>query len=124
MIAAFIIALLTGMGVGSGGLFVVYLTIAESVPQLTAQGLNLYFFIFSTAAALIIHSRTRNLPFKRLFAICAIGSLGCAGGAYLAQNADAGLLRTLFAILLIISGGISLFSSLGKKKNFQKSLYK
>jgi len=117
MIASFIIALLTGMGIGSGGLFVVYLTVAEGVKQLTAQGLNLYFFIFSTATALIIHSRTRNLPFKRLGIICAVGSIGCAGGAYLAQNADASILRTLFAVLLILTGVISFVAQ--KKKKFQ-----
>lgn len=122
MIASFIIALLTGMGIGSGGLFVVYLTVAEGVKQLTAQGLNLYFFIFSTATALIIHSRTRSLPFKRLGLICAAGSIGCAGGAYLAQNADASILRTLFAVLLILTGIISFVAQ--KKKKFQKTLYK
>ena len=58
-IASFLIALLTGMGVGSGGIFVVYLTLLHGVEQLAAQGLNLYFFIFSTAAASIIHLRSK-----------------------------------------------------------------
>ena len=44
--AAFLTALLAGMGVGSGGLFVVFLTVFLDYPQLAAQGLNLYFFIF------------------------------------------------------------------------------
>lgn len=43
--AAFLTALLAGMGVGSGGLFVVFLTVFLDYPQLAAQGLNLYFFI-------------------------------------------------------------------------------
>lgn len=44
IIAGLGIALLSGMGVGSAGLLVVWLTMADTVPQLAAQGLNLYFF--------------------------------------------------------------------------------
>ena len=38
--AAFLIAILSGMGMGSAGLLVVYLTMVEQVPQLTAQGIQ------------------------------------------------------------------------------------
>lgn len=121
MLASLIIALLTGMGVGSGGLFVVFLTVVEGVPQLYAQGLNLFFFIFSTATALIYHARAQKLPLARLAYVCAIGSIGCVIGATLAQNVDATLLRRLFAWLLIVSGALTFTN---KKKKFQKSLYK
>ena len=119
-LAAFLIGILTGMGVGSGGLFIVYLTMLAGLPQLAAQGLNLHFFIFSTAAAMLIHARTAALPLRRLAYICAIGSFGCAGGAILAQNIGSGILRTVFAFVLILSGSISLFSS----KKIKKPLYK
>lgn len=118
--ATLIIAILCGMGLGSGGLFVVYLTTLAGYEQLAAQGLNLYFFIFSTAAALLIHIKKQPLPLSRLIYVCAIGSVGCAAGAALAQGLDKGLLRIIFALLLIISGCISLFS--GKK--MKKTLYK
>lgn len=108
------------MGVGSGGLFVVYLTVLAGYGQLAAQGVNLYFFIFSTAAALLVHARKQKLPLKRLLYVCAIGSVGCTAGAMLAQNLDGGLLRQIFAVLLIVSGAVSLFS--GKK--IKKTLYK
>ena len=124
MLVTFIIALLTGMGVGSGGLFVVFLTVIKGMPQLYSQGLNLYFFIFSTAAALIFHARASKLPLGRLALICAIGSAGCIAGAVLAQRIDASLLRRLFAFLLIVSGGLSFIPSTKKKKKFQKGIYK
>ncbi len=120
LIAAFLIALLCGLGVGSGGLFVVYLTVFCNYEQLTAQGFNLLFFIFSTAAALIIHTRARALPIKRLFLICALGILGACGGAMLAQRINGDILRKIFAVFLILSGTLSLFS----RENFQKTLYK
>ena len=46
-----IVALLAGLGVGSAGLFMTWLTLVEKVPQLTAQGINLIFFIFSSGSA-------------------------------------------------------------------------
>lgn len=118
--AAFITAVLCGMGVGSGGLFIVYLTMLAGYEQLAAQGLNLYFFIFSTSAALLMHAKKQTIPIKRLVYMCLIGSAGCAAGATLAQNISGGILRNIFAIFLIISGAVSLFS--GKK--IQKALYK
>ena len=48
VIASFIIALLSGMGIGSGGLFVIYLTFMTNADQLSAQGANLLFFLFSS----------------------------------------------------------------------------
>lgn len=107
--ATFLIAVLCGMGVGSGGLFVVYLTMLLGYEQLAAQGLNLYFFVFATAFALIIHMRTRDLPIKRLIYLCGFGIIGCVFGAMLAQNISGGILKSIFAILLIASGLISFF---------------
>ena len=40
MLASFGIAVLSGMGVGSAGLFVLYLTAFAGLSQLQAQGLN------------------------------------------------------------------------------------
>ena len=122
VIASFLIALLTGMGVGSGGIFVVYLTLVRGVEQLAAQGLNLYFFIFSTAAASIIHLRSKSFPLSRIALICLVGSVGCAIGAITAKSIDTHLLRRLFAFLLIALGIIS-FGSGKKDGNFFKKVF-
>ena len=45
--AAFLLSALSGMGVGGGGLFVIYLAFATDMPQLSAQGANLLFFLCS-----------------------------------------------------------------------------
>lgn len=121
--ASYLIGILTGMGVGSGGLFILYLTMFLDVPQLEAQGLNLYFFLFSTTAAMLLHTRKSHLPYRRLAYLCAVGSLGCAAGASLAQTLDGSLLRKIFAVVLILAGSITLFSG-EKKKKMQKTLYK
>ena len=111
MAATFIIAALCGMGVGSGGLFIVYLTVILGYGQLTAQGLNLYFFIFAAIGAAVMHLRVGKLPFRQLLFICFFGSIGCFLGAYLAQIISANLLKKIFAAFLIISGIISFFNT-------------
>ena len=123
--ASFLVAMLAGMGVGSGGLFIVYLTVLSGMPQLEAQGLNLHFFIFATAAALLLHARTHPLPFRRLAYVSGVGSIGCVLGAMLAQNMRGGTLRTVFAIVLILTGLVTFFTK-GKRKNenFEKTIYK
>lgn len=124
-IASFLVACLAGMGVGSGGLFIVYLTMLCGMPQLEAQGLNLYFFIFATAAALLLHAKAHPLPLRRLMYVCGIGCIGCMLGAYLAQNMRGGTLRTVFAIVLMITGCVSFFAKNDQKnEKFQKTIYK
>ncbi|MBQ5389831.1 MAG: sulfite exporter TauE/SafE family protein [Clostridia bacterium] len=124
-IVSFLVACLAGMGVGSGGLFVIYLTLFSGMPQLEAQGLNLHFFIFATAAALLLHARTLVIPLRRLAYVCGVGSIGCAGGAALAQHMDGDSLRTVFAIVLIGTGAVTLFTGKSQKmQKFEKTLYK
>ena len=45
LIAAFLSAILSGLGVGSAGIFVLYLTLIAGFPQPEAQALNLLFFL-------------------------------------------------------------------------------
>ena len=52
ILAGILIGTLTGMGIGGGGLLVIYLTAVRGMPQLSAQGCNLLFFIFAASASL------------------------------------------------------------------------
>ena len=49
-IIPFLISALMGMGVGGGGLFIIYFTLLLGTPQLTAQGTNLLLFVFIPAS--------------------------------------------------------------------------
>ena len=51
MIVGFLVALLMGMGVGGGGLFVIFLTLCLNYGQINAQGTNLLFFIIAILAS-------------------------------------------------------------------------
>jgi uncharacterized membrane protein YfcA len=111
---AFAIAVLSGLGVGSAGLFVVYLTMVEHLPQLTAQGLNLMFFLFSSGAALTVHLARTKLPYGCILLLLLGGIPGSLAGAALAHAVSEDLLRRLFGGLLIVAGLSGLF---GNKKN-------
>lgn len=120
-IVAFVIAVLSGMGIGSGGFLVLYLTLAERMAQLAAQGINLLFFLFSSGASLLVHMRKRRLFGGAILAMSAMGMLGSPLGSLVAAALPSELLRKLFGGMLILSGMLALRKSLlrdrGNKKN-------
>lgn len=108
-ISAFAVSMLSGMGVGGGGLFVVYLTLVSGVGRLQAQGINLWFFTAASAASLYFHVRHReiNLPLVVFLSFCTCA--GCIPGALLAKAADPSLLRFAFAAFMTATGAYTLF---------------
>ncbi|MBE6661864.1 MAG: sulfite exporter TauE/SafE family protein [Ruminococcaceae bacterium] len=119
-IVAFIIAVLSGMGIGSGGFLVIYLTLAEGMPQLAAQGINLLFFLFSSAASLFLHMRKRRLFGGAILAMSAMGVLGSPLGSLAAAVLPSGVLRKLFGGMLILSGMLALRKSVLADKKREK----
>ncbi len=120
-VVAFIIAALSGMGIGSGGFLVIYLSLAEQTPQLTAQGINLLFFLFSSAASLFLHMRKRKLLGSVILTMSAMGILGSPLGSLAAAALPSDALRKLFGGMLIVSGLLSLRKSLAKSKKEEKN---
>ena len=105
----FSLSVLSGMGVGSAGLLVTFLTLAEQMPQLAAQYVNLLSFIFSAGAALLIHIFRTPLLLKCILFLLPAGILGSLLGTRLALWLPEGLLRQLFGYALILVGGTGLF---------------
>ena len=106
IIAACLIAVLGGLGVGSGGLFMVYLTMFRQVDQLTAQGMNLLFFLFTLLAASAVNFRGGRLNGKILLRLVPIGMLGAVFGSLAAGWLDGQLLRRIFGGFILAAGGI------------------
>ncbi|MBE6686649.1 MAG: sulfite exporter TauE/SafE family protein [Ruminococcaceae bacterium] len=113
MLAASLIGILAGLGVGGGGLLVIYLTLVLGTEQLQAQGINLCFFIICSASSLCIHFKKRKINIRQILALAITGIVSSLLGAYISRNIDASLLRRLFGGLLVISGALAFFS---KKK--------
>lgn len=98
------------MGVGGGGLYIIYLTLIVKTPQLEAQGINLAFFIVSALSALLIHVRKRNIHVPLVLIVSIFGAAGSLLGAYLARLISASLLAKAFGGFLIFCGLRTFFS--------------
>lgn len=112
MIAAFLIALLSGLGVGGGGLFAVYLSVFSDLPQLAAQGANLLFFLFSSGASVTVNLFRRHIIFPAVALMIVTGIAGAAAGSLLAHVLPDLWLRKIFGMMLIAGGIMAI-----KRKN-------
>ncbi len=108
IIVSFMIAVLSGLGIGSGGLLVIYLTLYAQMPQLRAQGINLVFFLFSAGASMLAHLSHRKLIAPLCILLITSGLPGALMGASLASLLPAALLRKLFGAFLITAGLLTL----------------
>ena len=104
VIVSFVLAALSGMGVGGGGLFVIFLAIFTDIPQLTAQGMNLLFFIFSASSSLIIHLTHRKIYVALIVVLILSGAVGAIFGTFVSQKIDPDILRKIFGAMLVITG--------------------
>ncbi len=108
-VITFLCAVLCGLGVGSGGLFLLYLLRALSMPQYAAQGTNLLFFCFATLASTLTSLRAGRLPLGRLLPLLLFGSLGVLGGALLTLVLPAQTARAGFGAFMLLGGLYTLF---------------
>lgn len=114
---SFFIAILSGLGVGSGGLFVIWLTAAYGVGVTQARGMNLLFFVFSASAALIFHYKRRKIDLYFISRLALFSLIGTLVGTYVSKFIDALLLRKIFGGFLLFSGIYTLFpKALSRRK--------
>lgn len=99
------------MGIGGGGILLLYLTVFASTDQLRAQGINLLFFIPCAVLALVIHTKNKLVDWK--FTLCAAlpGIGGVLLGVALANFFGSDLLRRLFGGFLLVLGARELILS-------------
>jgi uncharacterized membrane protein YfcA len=102
------ISALTGMGVGGGGLMVIYLTLARSISQISAQGINTVFFLCASLGAFVLNAKKRKINYKRVLVICIFGMLSAVLGALAASALSSALLRRLYGGLLMFSGAYAI----------------
>lgn len=115
-LASFFGAALSAMGMGGGGLLLIYLTAYAGMEQLAAQGINLVFFIPIALVAIWMHTRRRLIRWRSVPVCVAVGLAGVWCGSGLAMWIGSDLLSRLFGGFLLIIGVRELFSK-PKKKN-------
>ncbi len=102
------IGFLTGaaasMGLGGGFILIIYLTIFANVDQMTAQGINLVFFLPIALLSIIIHSKNKLIEWKAIPWLCGAGLAGVVAGSWLSGIVGGDFLQKMFAVLLVIVG--------------------
>jgi len=93
-----------------------YLTAFAGMNQLTAQGINLIFFLPIAIIAVCIHAKNKLINYKSAVICIAFGFVGVWCGLWLTKIISEELLRKLFAILLIYMGLRELFAKNKKKE--------
>ena len=104
MIVTLIVAVLSGMGIGSGGLMVLYLTLVRNAPQLSAQGFNLLFFLFAATSSMGIHLARRTIRLPAVLLMVVAGLPAAYLGTQLALVLPEGLVGRIFGIFLVLAG--------------------
>ncbi len=109
VIAGFLSGLIGSMGFGGGGVLIIYLVIFTNTSQLTAQGINLIFFIPCATLATIIYSVKKQVEFKKIYPVIIGGIIGAIIASFFLKNIESQLLTKVFATFLIIMGINTLF---------------
>lgn len=113
IIACIISAIISSMGLGGGGVLILYLTLFKDTKQLTAQGKNLFFFIPCSIVSLFIYQKSGLIKIKNVLPMIIGGIIGAIAGNFFIKNIPDKLLKMIFSIFLIFSGLSTVFS---KKK--------
>lgn len=96
--------IISGMGIGGGTILIPALTFLFGLDQLSAQGINLIYFIPTAIVALITHSKNKNIETKMLKPLILFGIIGALAGSLIALNLKPALLKKLFGVFLLLMG--------------------
>jgi len=114
MIWRFIAALLSGiagaLGIGGGGILIIYLAAICNMEQLQAQGINLLFFLPCGLVAVIIHSIAGRIKWKTALKFLIGGIPGAIIGVWWGGVIGTQWLGKIFAVLLLFLGVKSIFA--------------
>ena len=105
------------VGIGGGTLLMVWMTGVAALPQQTAQGINLLYFLPSAACALLFHIRNRLIRWDIVLPAALGGCVTAAIAAWIATGLDVSLLRRLFGGFLLLTGLRELFFRQQRDKN-------
>ncbi len=108
----FLISSLMGMGIGGGGLYIIYLTELLGMNGTVARGTNLVFFIISAMASLIIHLRRRHFYIFQLIIMIGFGVVGSYIFSHISNEIDPEIPKKVLGGVLILGGGVSIFSAI------------
>ena len=113
-VAGFLCGIISGFGIGGGTLLVIYMTNIAAIPQSTAQGINLIYFLPTSAGTLYSHFKRKLIHPMVVWSILA-GIVTTAIGAYTANIIQSELLEKAYGLFLLYVGIRELFCKREKK---------
>lgn len=117
VLAGFLSGIAGAMGLGGGSVLIIYLTFFAGVEQLTAQGINLIFFLPTAAVAVFIYSKKGIIKWRRILPLMIFGVIGTLVSGWLVGLFSAELVKRLFGGVIAVYGFYEIF---GKKKKKNK----
>lgn len=121
LLAGLFSGILGSMGLGGGGILIIYLALFTKTEQLTAQGINLLFFIPTALLAVIIYTVKKKIKWRITLKIALWGMLGSGMGITLSSFLGGELTSKIFGGMLILLGILEIFKrkpkNLAEKEN-------
>ena len=117
LIAGFLSGLIGAMGLGGGAVLLIYLSLFKNTEQLTAQGINLLFFIPIATLSVIIYAVKKQIKWKTVLWLAVSGLAGAAFGVWLSDFMGGDLVSKIFGGGLAAAGIWQVVVSFKKKTN-------
>ena len=109
LLAGLFSGILGSMGLGGGAVLIIYLSLFTETKQLTAQGINLLFFIPCAVIAVIIYTVKKQIRWKLALKTAVFGLLGTYLGILLTDFLGGKITAKVFGTLLIFMGVKEIF---------------
>ena len=110
-------AALAGMGVGGGGLLMIWLTLVLHYEIAQARAVNLAFFIVSAGAAMPYHIRQRSIAWRYVILLTVSAIPGVWVGGFLSEWMSGNVVRMLFGVFFVFCGVMVLLRKIKRKKH-------
>ncbi len=110
LLAGLFSGILGSMGLGGGAILIIYLSLFTETKQLTAQGINLIFFIPIAVISVIIYAIKKQIKWKLVLKIAVWGILGATIGLSLTDFLGGDITSKIFGALLVLMGLKEIFT--------------
>ena len=106
--AGILSGIIGAMGMGGGGVLIIYLNLFTDIPQSTAQGINLLFFLPTAVLAVLYYTKKKLIIWRIAIPFSFMGIIGTLVGCYFCGKFDNSVLTKMFGILLLIMGAMGI----------------
>ncbi|MDR0904884.1 MAG: sulfite exporter TauE/SafE family protein [Oscillospiraceae bacterium] len=117
VLAGALTGVVSAWGIGGGTLLVIYMSAFAKVPQQSAQGINLLYFLPTAAAALITHIKNKLVDWEAVIPTVVAGVPAAIAASLLAMHLETDIMRKIFGWFVIAVGVSEFFRKTKPKKD-------